>query len=81
MIDLILMDCEMPVMDGFTAAQAIRAYEFEIGLDKMPIVALTAHTWHQELQRCYSSGMDDLLLKPITKSTVAKMLIENTAPA
>lgn len=73
-IDIILMDCEMPVMDGFKATEVIREYENNNKLFRTPIVALTAHTWHQELQHCYDSGMDELLLKPITKKSVERML-------
>ena len=64
--DLILMDCEMPLMNGFEATRAIREKEKTLGLDRIIIIALTAHTLHDELQACYDSGMDDLLLKPIT---------------
>ena len=78
-IDIILMDCEMPVMDGFTATEAIRAFEVNHGVDETPVIALTAHTWHQELQNCYNSGMNDLLLKPITQLTVAKALLKHSS--
>ncbi len=73
-IDLVLMDCEMPAMDGFKASEIIRNFEKEHHLFRTPIVALTAHTWHQELQHCYDSGMDELLLKPITKNSVETLL-------
>ncbi|CAA0108600.1 Sensory/regulatory protein RpfC [BD1-7 clade bacterium] len=73
-VDVILMDCEMPIMNGFEATRAIRAFEQQQELRPTPIIALTAHTWHQELQQCYQAGMDDLLLKPITKASVRKVL-------
>ncbi len=73
-IDVVLMDCEMPAMDGFKATEVIRDYENNNKLVRTPIIALTAHTWHQELQHCYDSGMDELLLKPITKKSVETML-------
>jgi hypothetical protein len=73
-IDLVLMDCEMPAMNGFKASEIIRTFEKENYLLRTPIVALTAHTWHQELQHCYDSGMDELLLKPITKHSVEALL-------
>jgi signal transduction histidine kinase/AmiR/NasT family two-component response regulator len=73
-IDLILMDCEMPVMDGFKATEIIREFEKTNSLLHTPVVALTAHTWHQELQHCYDSGMDELLLKPVTRKSVERVL-------
>ena len=62
--DLILMDCEMPEMDGFEASVAIRARE-EGGATHVPIVALTAHCLEGSLERCLAAGMDDFLAKPI----------------
>ena len=73
-IDIILMDCEMPAMDGFKATEVIRDYETNNKISRTPIIALTAHTWHQELQHCYDSGMDELLLKPVTRKSVESML-------
>ena len=73
-IDIILMDCEMPAMDGFRASEVIRTFEKEQNLFRTPIIALTAHTWHQELQQCYDSGMDELLLKPVTRNSIETLL-------
>ncbi len=64
--NIILMDCEMPLMSGFEATRAIREKETVLKLQPTTIIALTAHTLHNELQACYDSGMDELLLKPIT---------------
>ena len=62
--DLILMDCHMPEMDGYTAAQRIR--ELETGDDqRTPIVALTAGAMEEDRMRCIAAGMDDFLSKPI----------------
>jgi PAS domain S-box-containing protein len=63
--DLILMDCQMPVMDGFKATTAIRAMAEPIG--STPIIALTAHTLKHELQACRNCGMDDHLVKPVDR--------------
>ena len=63
--DLILMDCQMPVMDGFTATQHIRNRT-----DKkadLPIIALTANAFTEDIKACISAGMDDHLSKPIRK--------------
>jgi PAS domain S-box-containing protein len=62
--DLILMDMEMPVMDGTTATQRIRALEAPLGR-RTPIVALTANALSEQIERCFNAGMDDFLSKPI----------------
>jgi len=62
--DLVFMDCQMPVMDGFDATRNIRAYENSIG-HKTPIIALTANAMKNDKQACFDSGMDDYLAKPI----------------
>jgi PAS domain S-box-containing protein len=75
--DLILMDCQMPIMSGFEAASAIRKQE-GVGPARIPIVAMTAQAYAQDRERCTRAGMDDHLAKPLTKSelesTIAKWL-------
>ncbi|MCK5819124.1 MAG: response regulator [Psychromonas sp.] len=65
--DVILMDCMMPEMDGFTATEEIRKFELSQGIDKIPIIALTASVFDEDIKHCYNSGMDDYLSKPINK--------------
>jgi CheY-like chemotaxis protein len=63
--DLILMDVQMPVMDGPAAARAIRAREAELGVRRTPIVALTANTMSHQVEGYLAAGMDAHLGKPI----------------
>ena len=72
--DLILMDCEMPVLDGFAATRAIRAFEHQQGTTAIPIIALTAHAFREQQARCLESGMDRYLGKPITLGTLTAVL-------
>jgi CheY-like chemotaxis protein len=71
--DLILMDVQMPVMDGLTATKTLR----EQGID-LPIVALTAHDIPEERNKCHAAGYTGFLTKPISRDTllsaVAKMI-------
>lgn len=71
--DLVLMDIQMPILDGYAASRKIR----ENGMD-VPIVAMTAHAMEGELQRCKSAGMNDYLTKPIKKdkllSTISNII-------
>jgi len=69
--DLILMDCHMPVMDGFEATRGIRDDEFERGRGRTPIVALTADALAGDRERCIESGMDDYMTKPVSSAMLA----------
>jgi signal transduction histidine kinase/CheY-like chemotaxis protein len=70
----LLMDCQMPVMDGYAAARAIRKLESELGRERTPIIALTAHALAGERERVLAAGMDDFLSKPFRPSMLESLL-------
>jgi two-component system sensor histidine kinase/response regulator len=77
--DLVFMDCQMPVMDGFHATEMIRAREqraAELGqpLRRVPIIALTAHAISGDRDRCLQVGMDDYLSKPLAREDLIAVL-------
>jgi CheY-like chemotaxis protein len=73
--DLVLMDVQMPVMDGFAATAAIRRLEAEEPTrPRIPIVALTAFAVKGDRERCLAAGMDDYLSKPIQRDQLAAVL-------
>lgn len=70
--DAILMDCRMPVMDGYDAAREIR--RLEAGASQTPIIAVTANASAQDRTRCLDAGMDDYLVKPLSREQLAESL-------
>ncbi|MBK5914467.1 ATP-binding protein [Rhodocyclus purpureus] len=74
MPDLVLMDVQMPVMDGYAATRAIRLWEAEHGRRRLPIVALTADAFEKDRQDCLAAGMDDFLTKPLAIDKLAAVL-------
>ena len=72
--DLVLMDIEMPVMDGYTATRKMREWEANNHLDAKPIVALTAHALEEHAQRCKEVGCTGHLAKPINKADLLEAI-------
>jgi signal transduction histidine kinase/FixJ family two-component response regulator len=76
--DLVLMDCQMPELDGYETVQRIRARSGERW--RLPIVALTAHAMKEDLDRCLAAGMNDYVTKPFHPETLRRTLEQWLAP-
>lgn len=72
--DAILMDCQMPVMDGFESTRQIRLFEKENKLAHTPIIAITANAMQGDSEKCIASGMDDYMSKPYTLDQMYNVL-------
>ncbi|HPF47006.1 MAG TPA: ATP-binding protein [Emcibacteraceae bacterium] len=74
--DLILMDVQMPEMDGFTATKTIREMESEKGLDEVPIIGMTAHALVGDKNKCIEAGMNSYLPKPLVERDFKKEILK-----
>lgn len=72
--EIVLMDCQMPVMDGYAATREIRQRDYRRGGRRLPVIAITAGVTAEELQECKDAGMDDMLSKPLRKQPLATMI-------
>ena len=78
--DVIVMDIQMPVMDGFAATKAIRLWENEHQLPRTPVIALTAHAIEGYREECIKNGMDDYITKPIKKRVLLNTIAQWADP-
>ena len=79
--DLVLMDCQMPVLDGYQATRAFRAQEEAKGEKPLPIIAMTANAMQGDREKCLEAGMNDYLAKPVKKELLRKLLEQWLAPS
>lgn len=75
--DLVFMDLEMPIMDGYEATKRFREWEQEQQLEATPIVALTAHAFVRFKKKCMSAGCNDYLTKPIRRDTLIQCIVSH----
>jgi CheY-like chemotaxis protein len=73
-IDLVFMDCEMPIMDGYEATRLIRQFELENQLPDKPIIAVTAHVFDAHIEKIKQCGMNHQINKPYTDEEIAAAL-------
>ena len=78
--DLVLMDCQMPVLDGLGATEQIRDHERRMGRDPMPIIAVTANAFEEDRKACIGAGMDDYMSKPYSPEALADMISKLCQP-
>lgn len=74
--DLIFMDCQMPIMDGFEATEMIRDFESDTD-NRTPIIAMTGNAFESDRKRCFDAGMDDFIAKPVEPDILSKKIASN----
>jgi|GEM_PF-5138005 len=74
-VSLVLMDCQMPVLDGYAATTLLRASETESNITRLPVIALTANVMQGDYQKCLDAGMDDYLAKPFDPAELEDKLV------
>jgi signal transduction histidine kinase/ActR/RegA family two-component response regulator len=79
--DLVLMDCQMPEMDGFEATRIIRDRSSKVLDHEIPVVAMTANAFPEDRARALASGMNDFLAKPVDRSVLSSMIAKWLKPA
>jgi CheY-like chemotaxis protein len=72
--DLVLMDCQMPEMDGLEATATLRQREQQIRKRRTPVIAITANAFEGERERCLAAGMDDYIRKPFNRDDLRVIL-------
>jgi CheY-like chemotaxis protein len=70
--DAVFLDCQMPVMDGYTAAREIR--KLGGAAAKLPLIAMTAHAMTGDREKCIEAGMNEYITKPVKKESIAEVL-------
>jgi len=74
--DLVIADCNMPVMSGYAMTRAIREYEATLSRGHCPVLGFTANAQPEEIERCREAGMDDCLFKPISLMALSERLVK-----
>jgi CheY-like chemotaxis protein len=76
--DLVFMDIQMPIMDGYTATKQIRAWEKEHGKEETPIIAFTAHAFEEDIVASKAAGCNEHLVKPFRKNKLVSIIEKYT---
>jgi signal transduction histidine kinase/DNA-binding response OmpR family regulator/HPt (histidine-containing phosphotransfer) domain-containing protein len=79
--DMILMDCQMPMMDGLEATRQIRKTEKALNMNHVPIIAMTGNAFASDREKCFSAGMDDFISKPVEPNILAQKISSNLTGA